>query len=771
MRSGTIAFLLGVLALQQFKTLPDSSWLALLVISFPLALFIKSPFNILGWFISGFLWSLLFALSIFSSGLVPELEGKNLIIEGQIVSLPVIDKRYTRFEMDVQRMSHQDVDIASPGRIRLSWYTKKSPIVVVPGESWRFMVRLKRPAGLMNPGGFDYEAWLLQHHIRATGYIRTSSDNQKIKEAHGYSLQRGRYWIKERLKQTIGTHQSLGLFLALVIGDKSEITAQQWHSLQFTGTSHLMAISGLHIGLFAGLAFFMGQYLWRWSGRGMLLIAAPRVGALSAVIAAVSYAALAGFSVPTQRALIMVVVTMLALFRTQPVKASRVLSLALLLVLLFDPLSVLSVSFWLSFAAVAIIFYCSSGRLVSLPKWQQGMHLQLWISLGMFPLVLFWFQQVSISAPLVNFIVVPLVGLILVPLALLATMLIVSWPTAGLLLVQLPLWLLQVFDSFISSMNHLNWLQWSGSSDLVGIVLASIGLLVLLAPKGFPGKYLGWMLILPVILGPKNSLSPHTAQFSLLDVGQGLSAVVQTQNHSLVFDTGAKMSARFDMGKSVVVPFLRHQGIRKLDRIIVSHKDNDHRGGFQSIVEYYPVDYVTTSVPDLEAFNSKTKPCYQGEQWHWDGVHFEILHPGIEHQFKGNNASCVLKITAGNNSVLLTGDIEKPAEQWLLSTSKNKLKADVLVAAHHGSKTSSLEQFIDAVSPQYVLFPVGYRNRYRFPAKAVQQRFTTRGIIQYQTDSSGAIRFMLGERDENGENVKLRAEQYRILSQRYWHRQ
>jgi competence protein ComEC len=765
MRSGTIAFLLGVLALQQFEALPDSSWMGLMVISLPFALLIKSPFNLAGWFVSGFLWSLLFAQQVLSIGLAPELEGKNLLIEGQVASLPVINQRRIRFELDVQHVLLDGEAMASPGKIRLSWYTKTPPRELVPGETWRFLVRLKRPAGLMNPGGFDYEAWLLQQHIRATGYIRKSAHNQRILKAQGYPIHRVRYWIKNRLQQVAGDDNSLGMLLALVIGDKSGITDQQWQSLQLTGTNHLMAISGLHIGLLAGIAFFLGQYLWRWTGTGMLYIAAPRVGALSAIATAVSYAALAGFAIPTQRALIMVVVTMLALFRAQPVNATRVLAAALLLVLLFDPLSVLSVSFWLSFAAVAIIFYCSSGRLVSLPKWRQGMHIQLWISLGMFPLVLFWFQQVSLSAPLVNFIVVPLVGLIVVPLALLATLFVVFWPSLGSIVIHIPLWLLSLFDWLISRMDHLTWLQWNSSGGILETALASIGLLVLLAPRGFPGKYLGWILILPILLGPKNTIPLQTAYFSLLDVGQGLSAVVQTRNHTLVFDTGAKLSPRFDMGKAVVVPFLRHQGVRRIDKIIVSHKDNDHRGGFRSILKYYPVKSVLTSVAELRPYTTVTKPCYQGDHWQWDGVLFEILHPGKENKFKGNNTSCILKITAGNKSVLLTGDIEKPAERWLAKTYKSQLNVDVLVAAHHGSNTSSIDGFIDAVSPQIVLFPVGYRNRYHFPAKLVVDRYSARGVDQFQTDSGGAISLVLGE------STDLQPQQYRKISRRYWHRQ
>lgn len=764
MRSGTIAFLLGVLFLQQFIALPDSNWVWLLVVSLPLSLLIKYPFNLPGWFFSGFFWTLLFAQSVLSTGISPQYEGKNILIQGQIASLPLKHERRVQFELDVHQASLDGEVIPHPGKIRLSWYGQENR-VLLPGETWSFLVRLKRPTGLMNPGGFDYEAWLFQHRIRATGYVRKSVLNQKSSEAHGYPVQRWRYGLKNHIEKAAGENPALGLFLALVIGDKSGITGKQWQGLQLTGTSHLMAISGLHIGLVAGMAFFLGQFLWRQTGRGMLMIAAPRVAAICAMLAALAYTALAGFAIPTQRALIMVVVVMYAILRAQPSDPSRVLAHALLLVLLFDPLSVLSVSFWLSFAAVVIIFYSASGRLVALPKWRQGVQIQLWLSLGMFPLVLFWFQQVSLISPLVNLIVVPLVGLVVVPLALLATLLTVISSTIGSIVLQIPLILLNGFEWLITTMLQWSWLRWHASTGLLEICLASIGLLVLLTPRGFPGKYIGLILLVPIFLGQKADLADNSARFSLLDVGQGLSAVVQTANHTLVFDTGVRLSPRFDMGNAVVVPFLRHHGIKQIDTLIISHADNDHRGGLDSIWKQIPVKKVITSVPGLIHLHAKPAPCFRGEQWQWDGVKFEILHPAKNDLLKGNNASCVLKVTAGDKSVLLTGDIEKPAEKQLLNTMGKRLDVDILVAAHHGSNTSSKEEFIDVATPQFVLFPVGYRNRYRFPAQPVIQRFSRAGIKQLRTDSSGEISFLLEKSSD------LQPEKYRKLARHYWHRQ
>ena len=760
MRTGTLAFLFGVLLFQQLSTLPHPGWGWGLLVSLPLGLFLRPYWHFPAWGVSGFLWSLLSAHLILADSLPSDLAGQDLLIEGQVASLPVSQAHHVRFEFVVQHAWVNKTPVHTPGRIRLNWYRTDARLIA--GDNWRLLVRLKPPHGFRNPGGFDYEAWLYQHRIRATGYVRQSPQNQRLERDTGFPLQRLRQAIRESIATHLEHSPVKGIMLALVIGDRSAIDPFQWQQLQRTGTNHLMAISGLHIGLVAGLMFLLGQRLWRFSGHGMVWLPAPKAGAILALLSATAYAALAGFSIPTQRALIMISVVMLALLTSRPITPSRTLATALLLVLLFDPLAVLASGFWLSFAAVAIIFYGLNGRVGCLRRWQQGVRIQWWISVGLFPLVVLLFQRASLIAPLANLIAVPLVSLSVVPLALLGTALLSLNVAFAPNLLQLAAWIMQGIMWLLGTLSELPFAGWSGAatSGWHGL-LAVIGVILLLAPRGWPGRGLGAVLLLPLIVGMPTGIAPGTARFTLLDVGQGLAAVVETRQHVLVFDTGPRFSSRFDTGEAVVVPYLRQRGWRQVDQLVVSHGDTDHIGGAASLLAMLPVKAISSSVPAKLAEWPVTL-CQRGQTWEWDGVRFQMLHPTADSGANHNDASCVLKVSAGLHAVLLTGDIEKAAEWQLLQQDAMLLKADALVAPHHGSNTSSTTAFIRAVGPSYVLFPIGYRNRYGFPRPAVVERYAQAGVRMLDTASAGAIRFELG-----GE--ALQPLRYRDRARRYWH--
>jgi len=760
MRTGTLAFLIGVVLFQQLATLPPHAWAWGLLLSVPLGLLVKPYWHLPAWCVSGFLWSLLTAHSILAVSLPPNLVGQDLLLEGRIASLPEINEYHVRFEFDVQRAWAGETPVTIPGHIRLSWYRTDS--ILTAGETWRLQVRLKPPHGFRNPGGFDYEAWLYQHRIRATGYVRQADQNQRLATAWHYPLQRVRQAIRSQLNNALGDVPVKGIVLALVIGDRSAISASQWQQLQQTGTNHLMAISGLHIGLVAGLAFLLGQRLWRYSGRGMLWLPAPKVGALLALIAAMAYAALAGFSIPTQRALIMVAVVMLALLRSRPVMPSRTLATALMLVLLFDPLAVLAGGFWLSFAAVGIIFYGLTGRLGRLPRWRQSLRVQWWISVGLFPLLIVLFQRASLIAPLANLLAVPLVSLLVVPLALLGTGLLALSSSLAAGLLQLVACFMQGLMAILTWLANWPLASWDGAATFGWQgALAIAGVILLLAPRGLPARSLGLVLLLPLALGVPSGIPGGTARFTLLDVGQGLAVVVETRHHTLVFDTGPRFSPRFDTGEAVVVPYLRQRGWRRVDRLIISHGDTDHIGGAESLLTLLPVRAISSSVPEKLAAWPVTS-CHRGQAWEWDGVRFIVLHPAADSTVTRNDASCVLKVIAGEHAVLLTGDIEKAAEWRLLKEDPALLRANVLVAPHHGSNTSSTTPFIHAVNPAYVLFPVGYRNRFGFPRAPVIQRYQQAGVALLDTASAGAISFSLGQ-------GTLQPSLYRHTARRYWH--
>jgi len=768
MVSGVLSFLFGVLLLQQFSSLPDVywAWALLLVFASP---FLPNPYKNIFFLMAGFLWALLRAYWVLEVALPAELQGKDLLATGVIASIPLENNRKQRFEFNVEHLMYGDKKIQFVGKIRLSLYHSrhayKSKIKLKAGQRWQFWLRLKQPHGFMNPGVFDYEGWLYQKTIRATGYVRLNDKKHQFAkkisdEANGYHFTAFRQHLYDKLKVLTVNSNYAGILIALAMGERAGITQQQWQVFRATGTSHLVAISGLHIGLLAGFVFFIVRRLWPYFGAASLIVASPRAAALIALLIAAFYAALSGFAVPAQRALIMLSIVMLSVFKLHKVQSSQVLSFALLMVLLFDPASVLSAGFWLSFAAITIIALAAFARLNVDNNWQIWGRLQWRISLVLIPLLMFLFQQASLISPLTNLFAIPVVSFLVVPLVLFATSL-------ASFFVELPLFLFSLADYIVTGLWwSLSFLadtsvsQWqSVKPSIVSLCLASLGIVLLLSPKGWPAKYMGFFLLVPLVWPNTPVPENNEAEITLLDVGQGLAVVVQTQKHALVFDTGPKFSARFDTGAAVIIPFLRHKNINRLDKLILSHEDNDHRGGFSSLKKEITISEVLSSYGEKGSY-----PCRAGDNWRWEGVFFEILNPERGHRFKKrNNASCVLRISAGKESVLLSADIEKKAEKQLLQRYSDSLHSTYLIAPHHGSKTSSSSAFLKAVNPEYILIPVGYRNRYRMPHSSVLARYHTQSIKFLSTDSSGAISIKLGQK-----NSSFSPYEYRKNHRKYW---
>jgi len=763
MRSGTIAFLSGILCLQGFSHLPATGWIALLGLTVPVALLLNSRWRLAAWLASGFLWALFSAHQILALSLPIEMEGQDVFVEGYIASLPEADSRRVRFLFDVKTLQGHEELRTWPARIRLSWYGN-FPRDLQVGDRWRLQVRLKRPHGFMNPGGFDYERWLFVNRIRATGYVRHAA--RRLDQASWrYAIDRGRQWLSLQLVKQIHTSdRSTGLIPALSVGDRREIGQDTWAVLRTTGTAHLLAISGMHIGLLAGLVYWLTGWLWRVvAGRFLLWLPAPRAAAIMASLAALLYAAMAGFSIPTQRALVMLLVVMLAVWRLRPLQPGRTLAWALLLVLLLDPLAVLSAGFWLSFGAVALILYAMTGQLGRAARPMQWLRIQLWITLGLLPLMLLLFQQISLVAPLANLVAIPVISLLVVPLVLVATVCSLFAPVAaaGLLSLVSTLldWLMQWLAALADwPLSHLQPVIPGDSS----LLLLMAGILLLLVPRGLPGRVLAPLLMLPALLGQFPRPVTGQAWLTLLDVGQGLAAVVQTRSHLLLFDTGPRFSRSFDTGRAVLVPWLQQAGYPRVDVLVMSHGDNDHIGGLPSVLARYPVTRMYTSVPG-QILADQVMLCQAGQHWQWDGVRFEFLGPSGP-MASENDAACVLRIAAGNQAALLPADIEKAGEQSLLQQEAEKLPALLLVAPHHGSLTSSTPAFVRAIHPQYVLYPVGYRNRYRFPRPEVVQRYAQLGAKQYLSQEQGALKFVLG-----ADGGRSGPSSFRESVRRYWH--
>ncbi|WP_020160781.1 DNA internalization-related competence protein ComEC/Rec2 [Methylobacter marinus] len=747
----TLLFLAGALLAQQLPALPAGEWLMAGGLIAGLVAGLRL-WRVL-FFLLGALWAILFAMNRLTDRLPESLEGINIPVKGVVVGLPEQDEKRVRFDLVVSESGG-----GLPSKIRLSWYYPKHEVRA--GQQWSVTVKLKRPHGNMNPGGFDYERWLFTEGIGATGYVRNHPAPVMLSDDPAwYSISAGRQRIADQLSQLLGDGKSLPLVKAITIGDGNEIRQEQWEVFRKTGTLHLMVISGAHIGLVAGLVYFAVLRLWAWTG--LLTWSPQKVAALSALAVAILYSALAGFSIPTQRSVIMLAVVMVAIILQRNTRSFHTLATAMFAVLLLDPLAVLSAGFWLSFLAVAVIVYAVAGRFGK-PGYLEGTLKINWATtIALSPLLLFFFQQVSLIAPLANLIAVPVVSFLVVPLSLLSVLVMwISPALAGNLFVLVDVvlqglwWLLSALaDTPLSVINHAQPPGWA-------LCFAIPGILIMLAPVGMPARWLGLVMFLPLAFTEPNRPEPGGFRMTLLDVGQGLSAVVQTSGHVLVYDTGAKFSQQSDMGRSVVLPFLRKQGIDKIDSLIISHGDNDHIGGAESLMKGIETGQVLTSVPQQLSSHAPVA-CMAGQSWRWDGVMFTMLSPAPSGFVSENDNSCVLKIQSEKGVVLLVGDIEASAETWLVEAYGGQLKADVLIAPHHGSKTSSTRPFLQNVQPDYVLIPAGYRNQFGFPHQSVLQRYQAVNAQWLNIAEQGAI-FVDAETDS------LAVQTMRGRESRYW---
>ena len=800
-----LGFLIGVSALQMQAALPEFSavhvggtGMALAMCAWlcgqrrsRVVLMTAALLAIAGGSGLGFGWAQWRAEIRMAEALPSESEITDIEVIGAIASLPQLTERGTRFEFDVEKVVTQEKgEVAAarspivPSHISLTWYvetdrktdTKKAVPILTPGERWHLTVRLKRPHGTMNPHGFDFEAWALERNIRATGYIRAKGVNTKLPvNATGfmYRVDRVRMALRDRMLYALKDDPYRGVLVALAIGEQGAITAEQWKVFWRTGTGHLMSISGLHITMVASLLYWLAFRAWARVPALVLRLPAQRAAALTGATVALVYALIAGFSVPTQRTFFMLAAIAAALWIGRGLSASRVLAWALLAVLLLDPWAGLAPGFWLSFGCVAMIFYVSALRTGQAGTVASAVNTQIAVTLGLLPVTLVLFQEVSIISPIANAFAIPLVSLIVVPITLVGALLPFDFI---LQFAHLAMSWCYMALGYLSELPNAVWqshapAQWTA-------VLAMIGVVWLLLPRGVTARWVGAVAMLPMFMVLPPSPKVGELWVTLLDVGQGLATVVRTASHSMVYDTGPRWNPDADSGNRIIAPYLRGEGVRELDALVVTHADEDHSGGAKSIIDMRKPKWVLTSMAsDSENLRgaAEVMRCEWsesgGDSWHWDGVDFDIIHPSKDAYDVGgaktNNLGCTLKITAPGGSILMTADIEKLSETQLLERFKDEptvLKSDVLVVPHHGSRTSSTDAFIDAVSPAMALVPVGYRSRFRHPNSAVMDRYAVRKIPIYRTDFLGAITLKFA-RDANG---MPSLSTFRQDRQRYW---
>lgn len=753
------AFNLGASAV---LVLPALLSLNILVLLFALtaALVFKYPhFKPLLFAVIGFIWLNVNGIKATSESFPSEFEGVDMIVHGDVIGLPTQKNMNYRFRFKIRSVDDVKYNSIVGQSIQLSCY--RCSLNFGADQQWSLTVRLKRPHGYASWGAFDYEKYLFRHHLIAKGYVRLKQANHLIDDdVTGPTVWRQN--IRQRI-QRYADSVGRNMLLALTIGDKSGFSNHQQRVFQNSGVSHLMAISGLHIGLvFMSVTALFKCFLWPFA-RVYNYFPRPHLLLFPAFAVAFLYAALAGFAVSTQRALIMLAVYLVCRLLSRQLSLFNILVLAASILLLIDPFSVMDIGFWLSCGAVVVISVISSDAnaphsnvnfVTSLLKLQP----LLW--LGMLPFSVLFFGKLSFVSPLVNLLLVPLFCTVLIPI----TLLLVMIDVAELSIVSDPLipLIIQCFDFVFECLEFvvllpmasgfatpLLWWQWSLFfiiAILSGFKLLKSAIVIIV------------IFIISILAKPVNNLSKDELQITLLDVGQGLSMVIETADSVLVYDTGPKYSSGFTVADAVLLPYLRRRGVTKIDTLIISHADNDHIGGYDAVKEAFLVERVLTSrvdkIPEADF-------CEAGQVWQSGVTVFSILGPTKETPQGSNNLSCVLKIEHLGVTVLLTGDIEKRVERFMLSRNRQDLVADIMLVPHQGSKTSSTEMFLDAVSPEVALLAAGYKNHYGHPHPSVLERYQERGINVLSTIESGSVLLKVNSHG-------WRFIEYRQSEQRFW---
>ena len=700
--------------------------------------------------------------------IAPRLEGQVLQVVGQVSAMPQRMQENIRFRFAVQSAQLASGELVElPPQVMLGWYVNTlsnspTPTDLQAGDLWRFSVKLKAPHGHINPHGFDYELWLWEQGLQATGYVRNGPKDKQpelIARSWQHLIERCRQWVRQQVYAQLGDQQGAGVVVALLLGDQAAIERADWDVFRATGVAHLMAISGLHITALAWLVARCVGWIWRrsymWSKASWcLLLPAQQASWLAALLTAVAYSLFTGWAIPAQRTVWMLGAVLALRIYGLRWPAYQVLLFAATVVLVADPWAFLQAGFWLSFMAVSILFV-GSQSFQFLPALIRE---QFLMSVCMAPISLLFFHQVSLVGFFANLLAVPWVTCVVTPLSMLGLLIPFAWNLAA--------WAISGLGICLSWMASLSWAQWSAPAAPLWMGLLSIaGVFVFAMPVAWWWRLSGALCIWPVLSW--QTPRPPDGEFELIgaDMGQGHAVLVRTSNKSLLYDTGPRYSPETDAGQRVLVPLLIALGER-LDRVIISHQDSDHSGGAHSVLKMQPQADVLTSIPSDHLLRTihPMQTCTAGQHWQWDGVHFSVLHPqqaDYVKKLKPNALSCVLRIeSASGKSALLVGDIEAAQENQLVQSGVN-LKSDWLLVPHHGSATSSTQSFLKAVSPSIAWVQAGYRNRFGHPRPDVMARYATLDIRVFQSVRCGASVW------QSDKPERMRCE--RDEQRRYWH--
>jgi competence protein ComEC len=728
-----IMLLIGVLMVQWLPALPPRWFCLALAVASLLVGSFAPRWRWLAWCAFGIALACWRGGAAMDARLPRELEGMDVHIVGSIADLPLVRDDATGFVMTIESATLGESTLSLHGRLRVNWYDDAPS--VPPCSRWQLIVRLKRPRGLMNPGGADGERSALERGIVATGYVRDDPDNRLLDAGH--CIDGVRAAISSAIAARVDDTRDAALLQAFAVGDIRGLTPRDWAVARSNGIPHLLAISGFHVGVAAVFGVWLARWFYMlWPALALRIPRLP-VQAASALLVAGVYSALAGFGLPTVRTLLMIAVVALARALRRAPNGMQSLALALFVVLLFDPLCVLAAGFWLSFVGVAFLMVCMTNRGDGLRGFVQELtSTQLLMTVSLLPLTMWFFGQASLVGALSNLVAVPFVSFVIVPCTLASMVLLGICPP----LASPVLWL-------AGHLAHAQWwlldemATWPGALwylpevRLWALLLAMLGALWLFMPKGVPVRWLGGLLFLPLLLPIRDLPVRGGFQLWALDVGQGLSVLVRTEHHALVYDAGARFPSDFDMGEVAVLPSLHALGVRKLDLLIASHADNDHSGGIPAVAAEYP--QAERYSGESERLTLPMKPCAAGQSWSWDGVTLSVLPSGAANG-PANDRSCVLLVEGRGGRALLTGDITSRIEPTVLAALPPGPPL-VLTVPHHGSRTSSSAAFLAGTEPVLALISSGWRNRFHHPHPLIVKRYEEAGIPWLNSSTSGAI--------------------------------
>jgi len=710
----------------------------------------------------------------------------DLVLRIQVAGVPSRDNRRVRFEADVIECLSCKQSFG-PQRIQLSWYGRAQALH--GGEVWTMTVRLKPLSGLQNPDGFDVVRWGFAKGLHARGYIRALPPpvrEQGPDRANPSAIREG---IAQRLLALSNGSQHIGLIQALTIGVKDNVAKDTWTLLRSTGTAHLLAISGLHISLVAGWGFILGNALVKslqsvtfFNRKWGVSIDLRAIPLLLSVIMAFSYVFLSGFELPAQRAMIMLLIWVLASWYCRFLAPASALALALIGVLLCNVLSPLSVGFWLSFGTVWILFLLHRGwQRAQSPDWIHSnafryrwaqftavarTHVMLGVIL--LPVSAWFFQTGSLVSPFANLLAVPWVGLVVVPLCFSGVFLSAWYPGGAVMVLQAADWSLACLLKMLSAISVIaNSAVTLTLPDSITLALSLLGLFCALAPRGLGVRWISVPLIMPALLFNLDRPSVEGFQVHVVDVGQGLAVLVLSEHQTLLYDTGGEVSESLSMFEAAVLPYLHGQGRRTIDTLVISHADADHAAGAADVVRRFPDINVYSSAPLSSLKDTASSRCEAGKRWSDGQVHFSFLHPGASDRGSENDLSCVLLIHQGASRVLLPGDIEQQGELLLaarMASTDSSFPVSLIVAPHHGSTTSSTEMLLELLKPEHVVFPAGKANLYGFPHADVQLRYKLMGARSYVTGVQGAVSFVFGP-----DGLRRSPDTWWQSHRRFWH--